>query len=500
MRPEYRNPVVSYSDGEQTSGWVFIVLLVVGIPWAIWTIVALLGSGASPIVPFNLVVGWFLILALAYLGLHGSRGASWSSVPVLLTIEALVTFIGVPLWRFLENDDQIDSGYARAMLLVLIGFASLWIGSLMVMKESTLQFSPAATSTSMRVTVMSGSMLALGVGENLALWKAGLFSYTADVGLREANVGIMQWLGFLSGLLNGALVVSAIEVIGKRSTQVPIRLIFWASFTLSVGFGLISGMKSGPMYPLLYVLLVYGVSRKQMPKTALLLPALVVVLIYPFVNAYRENMNHGYRAQMNTIGGSEAVLEKSFSDAFLGVGSTSSSAAKGYSDAATGRLSYLSYVRDIIKLPAPSMLRGDESVWLAPLYSLVPRFFWKEKPVLNKGQRLSFILGHGMESSSAPTLIGDLYSTYGTYGLVAGMLAWGICLQLYMNRIGGKPLSEVTLFIYTSMLLRLINLEEDFVATVAGTVQVSIEVALMAYIIYGRSASSLQPARMPTRI
>ena len=48
----------------------------------------------------------------------------------------------------------------------------------------------------------------------------------------------------------------------------------------------------------------------------LLLP-LLLVLIYPFVVAYRSNLNNGYRTQVNTVAGQEVVLEKSFDDVVL---------------------------------------------------------------------------------------------------------------------------------------------------------------------------------------
>ena len=35
---------------------------------------------------------------------------------------------------------------------------------------------------------------------------------------------------------------------------------------------------------------------------------LLLVLIYPFVAAYRDNLNNGYRTQVNTVEGQEVVL------------------------------------------------------------------------------------------------------------------------------------------------------------------------------------------------
>jgi hypothetical protein len=136
------------------------------------------------------------------------------------------------------------------------------------------------------------------------------------------------------------------------------------------------------------------------------------------------------------------------------------------------------------------MLNGDEIVWMAPIYPLVPRFLWPGKPVLNKGVRLSIVLGRGGQTSSALTPIGDLYAVYGTQGVVIGMFVWGVCLQLYMNWIGGRNSAEKGLFIFMLMLHSLLAFEVDYTALVAGAVQTLLVAVVVSFVIYGSSASS----------
>jgi hypothetical protein len=131
---------------------------------------------------------------------------------------------------------------------------------------------------------------------------------------------------------------------------------------------------------------------------------------------------------------------------------------------------------------------------MAPIYPLVPRFVWKSKPVLNKGQRLSVALGSGRFSSAALTPLGDLYSMYSIYGVMIGMLVWGLCLQRYMNWLAYKRCSEKSLFVYVLMLPQLLNFEDGVVGTVAGTVQLGVTTIVMSYVVYGRLASSANVA------
>jgi hypothetical protein len=486
-------PGAPIANRKGASAWVPLMLLAFGVPWALWSASALLGSGGSQSVAFYAAAGWFVLLAIGYLGLHGLRELAWFSIPVVLTLQALAEFVLIPTWRFAAGADLMDSVYVHAMFLSLIGFAAFWAGSLVFMKQAWFRFVPRVRDTPSRVAFMSATMLGLGLIGNLVMWKAPIYSYTADVGLRESSVGFIQWFAFLTNLLDIALVVSAIEVLGKRSTKPSIKIIFWISVLCSVGLGLISGMKSGPLVPLVYLVLVYGITRGRIPRMAFILP-LLLLLIYPFVNAYRNNLNKGYSTGVNSIWGMGAVLEKSFDDVVYAPASTSEQAGNGF-DEATERLSLLGYVHDIIGLPDPSVLNDRPTIWLAPFYPLIPRFLWKNKPILDKGVRLSVALGRPATTSSAVTPIGDLYSMYGNFGLVFGMFIYGICLQLYMNRVGHGLISERGIFIYLSMLMPLVNFEKDVIGFVAVAVQTALILLLTSYVIYGRSASSLRVAR-----
>jgi hypothetical protein len=496
MRTDIRKPINPYGDGRRaSSGLVSFAMLAIGIPWGILTLFLYMAGGDSQAVSLSLAGGWFVVLAFAYLGLHGLRALAWCSIPVLLTLRALMEFVAVPAWRFASGADQVDSIYVHSMILTLIGFAALWFGSLIFMRENELRFVPQARDTSLRIAFASAAMFIVGLVAKLVMWKAGLLSYTAQTGARESLIAYMELFVFLGNLLTAAMVISAIEVFGKRSTTPFIKAIFWLSILFAAGFGAISGMKNQFLQPLIILVLIYCITKRRIPRAAFLLPVLLVA-IYPIFNAYRANLNNGYRSQANTVGGLVSVLSKTITDVANSPLSTSEQATGGL-DRSTNRLSLLAYVHDIIGLPAPSLLNGDEKVWLAPVYPLIPRFLWKDKPILNKGQRLSVALGRPDTTSSALTPIADLYMLYATPGVVVGMFTYGICLQLYMNWICRRVLSERVLLVYLLLLLPLINLENDVVGLVAGTVQTSIIAVIVSYAIYGGQHSSSRFVRNP---
>jgi hypothetical protein len=490
MKVEVRHLAAPRTEFQRPSAFGPLALLAIGVPLEIWWFVFQLGGGGSASGTLDAMAGCFVILATAYCGLHGLRNTAWTSIPVLVTFEALVYFLAIPAWQFAKGEETMDGYYVLAALLTLVGFAAFWLGSAVLMREKGVRFAPRVAYTPSRVQLASVVLLVLGVIGNVVIWRIGLLGYSGDAATRATYSGVLGWLTFICNLLNYALVVSAIEMIGKRSAARSIKVVFWLSLLFSVSFGVLSGMKSGPLIPFAYIAFLYGIIRRRMPRSALLIPLVLVVFVYPFVGAYRANLNGGYRAQFNTVGGLEDTVVESFDKAFFSFGAGNQGTREQDLRNTRSRLSYLSYVRDVCSLPDPSMLQSDEKLWMAPLYPFVPRFLWKSKPVLNFGQRFSILLGRGDKTASAPTPIGDLYSAYGIWGVALGMFVWGACLQLYMNWVGNKPASERVLFVYVILLLQLLVLEEDFTGLVAGSVQACIVAMITSYLIYGPASTS----------
>ena len=147
-------------------------------------------------------------------------------------------------------------------------------------------------------------------------------------------------------------------------------------------------------------------------------------------------------------------------------------------------MSVLALFHNVLQLPSPDLLNGDETVWMAPFYPFIPRPLWKAKPIFNKGQRMSEALGYGNVSSTNVPGVADLYALGGLAGIVSGMFIWGICLQLYMNTVKGG-LTERGTFFYVLILFSLTNLERDIVATIGGAVETGGILLVLSKIIYG---------------
>jgi len=463
------------------SGLVAFLLLIFAAAWVLVSINLLTTTGDSDAAGFVIALGVFIALGIAYLGLHDLKGLGWASVPILITVEALTQFGIVPAWRFAIGAERVDGFYLKAITLVLFGFLAFWSASLFFSNRKHLRFTPATGQSRPRVIQAALAMTGIGAIAETMMWKMGIFAYLAAGDTRSATLPYMEWIVISSKLLTGALAVSAIERFGKHSRSAVVAAIFWISLVASIVYGLMSGMKAFVLEPVLVVILVYGMTKKRIPWQVILLPLLLAV-IYPFNIAYRHNLNQGYRSQVNTLGGLEDTAVKTVDDVLSGYALRVSNAGLASS---SNRLSLLSFFHDILVLPSPSLLNGDEKVWMAPLYPLIPRFLWKDKPVLDKGIRVSVALGRPDSTSSAETPVGDLYILGGSLGVVGGMLAFGSGLQLYMNWLARKEMTEKGLFIYLGMLAPLLNFENDVTGMIAATVQTALVIVIAAQVIYG---------------
>ncbi len=478
---------------QRNTGLVTFTLLAIGIPWGIWTFVAEISGGGSDMVAFNAAAGWYVLLACVYLGLHGLEDMGWCSIPVIITLRSLLSFIVLPTWRFATGADQMDSVYVHAMVLILIAFVALWTGSLILMKRTRLNFVPRSGRSSVRVQLICCATFVVGLVTKFIMWRTGLLSYLSVPGVRESIAESMEWIVFLANLLWLSLAVSAIEVFGKRSASALMKIVLVLSIAFSCIFGLVSGMKQQLFQPLILLAAIFGITRRRIPRSALLLPVLLVV-IYPFYNAYRENLLMGYRYESNTLSGLKTVVVKSFDDVISGNYAASGKHRSGF-DSSVNRLTVLNDLHDLLSLPVPSLMNGDEKVWMAPVYPFIPRFLWENKPLLNKGQRFSIALGRPMTTSSSMTPVGDIYTIYGMWGVVLAPFLWGICLQFYMNRMTRGDLSERGLLVYLLLLVPLINIENDVASLVAAAVQAGAIAVVLSWLFYGSRPAKSRSAR-----
>jgi hypothetical protein len=466
-----------------------LVVLVVGLPLALLAFLLLAIGRGGDFLMFGTMAVLFLGLAGMFIATNGSLNAQWCTAPGFMTLISSLEFVVIPLSRFVTGDDSVDSLYLTAMAYLLLGFSMFWLACWLLKKPHRFEFVPETPPGNSRVLLAAAVLFALGASASVLRWKLGILGYDANQVQGQTNASAVGGLNTVARMLNLSMLVSGIEVFGKRSKSLPIRFIFTASAVFSLGFGIISGMKIEVLMPIFTLTVMLGITRKRLPKLIWSLPVLFV-LLQPFINAYRANLSAGYAAQINTVGGLTSTLTKSIADLASGGGQASLQHRSAF-DRYGYRLSDLTLFHNVLQLPSPDLLNGDESIWMAPIYPFIPRVLWKDKPILGKGGRMSESMGYGTQTSTNVPGIADLYVLGGAPGILFGMFIWGACLQLYMNNIGTGLSERGTLF-YVTTLFFLTNIEHDIIPLIGGAIESAYIMLILSKIIYGGPLFSLR--------
>lgn len=469
-----------------------LLIALIGLPFAIVLFFVLSNDLGQDFLTFGVMAICFAGLATIFLLTSGSLNAQWCAAPGFMTLITLLEFVAIPFSRFINGDDLIDSYYLEAMGFLLIGFSVFWLTCWLLRKPYVFAFVPELPTGKPRVVVLATIMFAVGFMAKVALWKLGVIGYEAATLRYTADVSFVGSINIVGTSLGLSMIIFGIEIFGKGSRSLFIRGMFGLSVAAALGFGLISGMKAEFLGPLFALVILLGVTRGKFPKLAWSLP-IFYLLLQPFVLAYRLNLNAGYAAQINTVGGLTSTLGKTFEDVFSG-DTHPLGTHRSYFDTAGSRLSELALFHKVLQLPSPDLLNGDEKVWLAPVYPFIPRALWKDKPVFDKAIRMSEALGLGRGTATNIPGIADLYALGGFLGIVVGMAIWGACLQLYMNSVK-YGLSEKGAFLYVVILLAIANIERDIVAMIGGAVESICVYLILAKLVYGGKLFSMKAAR-----
>jgi hypothetical protein len=212
----------------------------------------------------------------------------------------------------------------------------------------------------------------------------------------------------------------------------------------------------------------YEVKRKLPWKTLVVVMLLFVFIIFPMYNTFRlfdRSLDTGRRMDrtmdMARTWSSDRFLDASIF-AFLKRIAVLTSVAAVVSD--SGR--WVDY-------------RYGETLILAPIGLLIPRFVWPDKPEISIGREFgeTFRLTNEMDRETyiAPCLVGEFYWNFAVPGVIVGMWLMGIGYRWFYQRYGaGGGFDPIRKSIYATLLPSAIIFESNVAILVAGMVKVLI--------------------------
>jgi hypothetical protein len=209
----------------------------------------------------------------------------------------------------------------------------------------------------------------------------------------------------------------------------------------------------------------YEVKRRFPVKSGLVVVLLFLFLIFPMYNTYRQvdrNLDTTRRVDrtidMANTWNSDRYLDVSVF-AFLKRISVLTSVAAVISD--TGR--WVDY-------------RYGETLILAPIGLLIPRFLWPDKPEIaigrEFGQTFRLINAMDRETYIAPCWVGEFYWNFALPGVVCGMWILGMAYRWYYQRYGaGTGFDPIRKSIYATLLPSALGFEGNVAMLIGGAIK-----------------------------
>ncbi len=320
-----------------------------------------------------------------------------------------------------------------ALIALWLGFHQTKISNMLfrsLMTQKLLKYIKKDLNFNMPVV---NAIYGISIFSRVFLIANGVFGFAGAAkgnggGVYDNILGLMAI--FVSGGSIGLLVYS-IRYFNKTS---PITMMLIAC-GLEIFFGILSGFKSGLIYPVVIIMFGYIVVHKTLNYRSaaifLVCGAFLTVVAFNIVENFRKNIS-------DTSANIEGV------DSLVGFTLESNKNVDVTADVGYGNMSTLQSTLARANLSIYNALafknldnpaaaeyaaqtQTTEKILLSPVYFLIPRFLWSGKPQRQDGSLFYFyFMGANANTSISPSTIGYISMIYSTWFIIPAFLLIGI--------------------------------------------------------------------------
>jgi hypothetical protein len=396
---------------------------------------------------------------------------AWLHAPVIVTGYVIVLVV-LPGFMFFVMPATMDpwgivqlNFLTSGVVLILAGLASLWVGYLVGLQWfSPFRWTAALSQHPLSITAVLGLYSLTVVARLVRIVVVGI-AYNADASRWGAAGQFEQWISYLEGARYLVLGIVAIRVFsGLWPRNVLIGIL-----ALEVVFGFTSGF----MKPLLWLVIVVGISAVlagvQIRRYARFLVPLGMasVLIVPVSQAIRYSaLNDGLetRSPAAMIGSTWQILQNIWTTG-------SDVGLMAFLEYVPARLGSVAYMPGLAMSRTPELLPylGFDKLLEIPLY-LFPRALWAGKPSLSRSQWFSvqyLDMDHDTQSSTAITIFGESYLFAGWVTVIIGLVLLGLLLAFIFRNTASAGL----IAIYIALVPGFTDIESEFTTKITSLVQ-----------------------------
>lgn len=365
---------------------------------------------------------------LTYLGLRSERTGDVFEVIGLLSVISFLYFcVGTFYLRAIPK--ALEQSALAPFLLPALALATL--GHLCLLVGYAWSFRNTAPSPMGRFVPTNVWMFCLvpavlgGIGMTVSKFQLQFFR---DYGGVSTSLSILQQFGalFYFGWFLAWYMLWAKKL--KTSTAVPL-IASLTGIAVVVQYFTLGSKSTAVIIMAMPAMAYYQVKRRLPWKSGFAIVLVFVFVVFPAFNTFRRvdvNLDTTRRldrtVELAQGWGTQEFMDQSVF-AFLSRITIVTSVAAIISD--TGR--WVDY-------------RYGETLFLAPVGLLIPRFFWPDKPDISIGREFGatfrFTNAFDRETYIAPSMVGEFYWNFALPGVVLGMWLLGVGYRWYYQRYG----------------------------------------------------------------
>lgn len=394
---------------------------------------------------------------------HRLRLLDWFRVGTFFTLVlnfiTLISFLDSNDTILVNNKVEVPSELSVTVLvIILLGLISLDLGELVVRLKSYFKTNNDSCISLVKRPLLLYIFCAVTAVIQLYLISRGTIGYGSSA---EINFSEYSFLIQVTEIAATFLLVTLAIIKYKLKANTTFFNITFVSFvTTQLVFGLLSGMKENIIVTLILIVVPLMVNGYRISNKNLLIIAFSLVLLYPFINNYREIINTTNYERIEAIEYALAKTLLSDPTELLSQG------GENYSD----RLSLFPMAMYSVHLEEDwKEYKYLKRYVFIPVAWFVPRVILTDKPASDTGSVLYETLTGNRFNSVTPSTYGWSYLEGGVIPLIFAFFIYGVFIALIEQRLNlNNMLGQI---IFALLIADLLKVESDIYFRITGALQ-----------------------------
>ncbi len=330
-----------------------------------------------------------------------------------------------------------------------------------------------------------GLLFGVSLLARLVMLFMGAYGYAGEYETVQSMSAYIQYLRLASNLGLLAIVPTALFVYSE-DTGLSGLILLATLVGLEMFFGLLSGMKSAVVYPIIVLGFTYYISRERLPYRYVAVAIVGVFAAYLLVEPFRQRMQSGVGVEPRDAG---ALTQNFVSIGQESLQSDLSRQARNVTVPILTRQSFVVQAAAAVRAKAVGDIPGAERRFryymaMSPIMAVIPRAIWRSKPDPQVGRWYNneILEAEAYTNSIGMTAVAYLYIAGGMVAVFVGFFCVGLLQRLwyrgfFFGGIGG-------IIIFVGSLTGLVKIPNGFYALPIDLIRDTVLLIPIQYLLY----------------